>query len=333
MESALNIEGLQVSFFTDEGRVRAVTGASLTLARGETLGLVGESGCGKSVLAMSVLRLIPDPPGRVEGGRILFRGQDLLRVPAAELRAVRGKAVSMIFQEPATALSPLHRIGAQLVEAQRFHGVRSRAAARAAAAEWLHRVGIPDPAEGLRAWPHQLSGGMLQRVMIAMALMLDPEVLIADEPTTALDVTIQAQILDLLRALKKQESAVLLITHNMGVIREMCSRVAVMYAGEIVETGGVDELFARPLHPYTEALLRSMPELGAPGSRLPAIPGQVPSPLQFPAGCRFHDRCPCAVERCRREHPELERVGERAARCWLAPARAKTAAGAEAAHG
>jgi oligopeptide/dipeptide ABC transporter ATP-binding protein len=314
----LEIRDLCVSFATDEGAVRAVDRVSLSIGRGEVLGLVGESGCGKSVTALSILRLIPSPPGRIDSGCVRFHGRDLLAMPARELSAVRGQAIGMIFQEPMAALSPLHRVGAQLAEALRLHRAIGRREAWDTAAQWLRRVGIPDAEEKLHAYPHQLSGGMAQRVMIAIALMLRPELLIADEPTTALDVTIQAQILDLIRGLRDRDTAVLLITHDMGVIREMADRVAVMYASEIVESGPVDALFRDPLHPYTRALLASIPSLARRPARLPVIPGQVPAPLAYPAGCRFRERCPFAFGRCAGEHPALLPAGDgRAAACFL----------------
>ena len=299
----LEIRDLRVGFTVDEGYLRAVDGVSLDLAEGETLGLVGESGCGKSVTALSLLRLIPQPPGRIESGSVLFRGRDLLRLPVEELRAVRGRDISLIFQEPQQAFSPLHRIGDQLVETLQFHQPISRPDALRLAREWLERVGIGDPEERLYAYPHQLSGGMLQRIMIVMALFLHPALIIADEPTTALDVTIQAQIFSLMKALKEDRTALILITHDLGAIWEMCDRVAVMYASRIVETGTVAELFARPAHPYTQALMQSIPSLTHPAERLEVIPGQVPSPLAYPAGCRFQDRCPHAFARCRTEYP------------------------------
>ena len=318
----LSIQELCVSFDTDEGVVRAVDHVSLDILRGEVLGLVGESGCGKSVTAMSILRLIPSPPGRIDSGRILFRDGDLLTLPIRELRDVRGRHISMIFQEPMTALSPLHRIGRQLADTIRYHEKISARKARQAGEEWLDKVGLPDAAERMHSYPFQLSGGMRQRVMIATALMLQPALVIADEPTTALDVTIQAQVFDLMRAMRKRETSLLLITHDMGVIWEMCDRVAVMYASEIVETGPVLELFATPLHPYTEALLAAIPSLAGEGARLPAIPGQVPSPLEYPAGCRFRERCRYAFDRCAVEHPPLCTIGNRTARCFLAEERA-----------
>jgi len=287
----LSIHDLSVSFDTDEGTARAVSHVDLDIRRGETLGLVGESGCGKSVTAMSILCLVPSPPGRMESGRILFEGQDLLKLPARELQSIRGRQISMIFQEPMDALSPLHRIGHQLVEALQLHLPLPRQQAWQRATEWLGRVGIPDPGERMNAYPHELSGGMRQRVMIAMAVMMQPLLIIADEPTTALDVTIQAQIFDLIREVKSEQTAVLLITHDMGVVWEMCDRVAVMYASEIVELAPRDELFRNPLHPYTRALLKSIPSECPHGQELPSIPGQVPSSLQPLRGCHVKSRC------------------------------------------
>ena len=295
---ALRIEDLRVSFDTEQGELRAVDGVSLSLAPGETLGLVGESGCGKSVTAMSVLRLVPSPPGRIVSGRILFGGRNLATLPLRELRKIRGAAVGMVFQDPMTALSPLHRIGDQLLEALRLHRPVSRKEGLALAAEWLARCGIPDPQRCLREYPFRLSGGMQQRVMIASVLMTRPRLVIADEPTTALDVTVQAQVLDLMRNARDAETALLLITHDMAVVRRTCSRVAVMYAGRIVESGPVEEVFAHPRHPYTAALLDAMPSRHAPGERLPAIPGTLPSPLALPPGCRFAPRCPRATAEC-----------------------------------
>lgn len=317
MPALLDIQNLSVSFSTDEGRVPAVNQVSLRLERGQVLGLVGESGCGKSVTAMSILRLIPQPPGTIEDGKILFHGHDLLSLPIDELRGVRGRRIAMIFQEPMTALSPLHRIGAQLVETLRLHRDIARKDAWRIATHWLTKVGIADAEERMYAWPHQLSGGMRQRIMIAMALMLDPVLLIADEPTTALDVTVQAQIFDLMRDLMKKDAGLLLITHDMGVIWEMCTHVAVMYASEIVETGPVDDVFNAPLHPYTRALLAAIPGNATPQQKLPAIPGQVPSPLDLPKGCHFADRCKDVFDRCRQAHPELYSKGQQCSRCFL----------------
>ena len=316
MPNLLEINDLHVRFATDDGSVHAVDGVSLSLARGEILGLVGESGCGKSATAMSIPRLLPTPPASIPAGSIRFDGRDILGMPEKELRALRGRRIGVIFQDPMTSLSPLHRIGDQLDEVQLLHTGLPRAAVRAKSLEWLAKVGIPSPADCALALPHQLSGGMQQRVMIAMALMLDPDLVIADEPTTALDVTIQAQVLDLMLSLHRRDSALLLITHDMGVVRKMCTRVAVMYAGRIVESAPADELFANPLHPYTRALLAALPSIATRGRRLPTIPGQVPSALDFPPGCRFHPRCPCARPECAALATELREVAPgHAVRC------------------
>jgi peptide/nickel transport system ATP-binding protein/oligopeptide transport system ATP-binding protein len=296
-----------------------VDDVSLAIGRGELVGLVGESGCGKSVTALSVLRLVPRPPGRFLGGRILFRDRDLLTLPAEELHQVRGRRISMIFQEPMNALSPLHRVGHQLAEALRLHRPLTAVEARAITLGWLQRVGIPDPEERLHAYPYQLSGGMLQRVMIAMALMLEPDLVIADEPTTALDVTIQAQVLDLMLARRSQDTSVLLITHDLGVVWDTCTRMVVMYASRVVEEGPVRETFRDPRHPYTQALLRSIASLTGRGERLLSIEGQVPSALAYPPGCRFAPRCPFATDRCRAEQPPLYPQGDgRRSACFLA---------------
>ncbi len=323
MENLLDIRNLSISFKTDEGTVRAVDGLSLAINKGEVLGLVGESGCGKSVTAMSTLRLIASPPGSIDSGRIIFDNKDLLSVSIEELRKIRGKSISMIFQEPMTALSPLHCVGKQLVETLQFHSDIRYKEAWETGEQWLYKTGISDPKKNMYAYPFQLSGGMCQRIMIAMALMLDPKIIIADEPTTALDVTIQAQIFDLMREMKKKDTSLLLITHNMGIIREMCDRVAVMYAGEIVEVGTVKRIFDKPLHPYTKALMNSIPSISATKGKLESIPGQVPSPFNYPKGCRFHDRCKYTFDKCRKEHPELEKINDRQARCFLAKNRQK----------
>lgn len=317
----LSVEDLAVSFATDEGIVRAVDHVSFEVRQGEILGIVGESGCGKSVTAMSLLRLIPQPPGRIESGRAWFAGRDLLRLPVSDLRKVRGAEIGIIFQEPMTALSPLHRIGRQLVETQQFHRtIDSRTAWRNGVA-WLEKVGIPEPEERMYAYPYELSGGMRQRVMIAMVLMMEPKLVIADEPTTALDVTIQAQILSLLKEMKGRDTSVIFITHNLGVVMEMCSRMIVMYASQVVEEGPVADVFRRPGHPYTEALLKANPALAGARRRLETIPGQVPSALAYPAGCRFRARCPVAMASCATVHPELVTSGERKVRCLLADQR------------
>jgi peptide/nickel transport system ATP-binding protein/oligopeptide transport system ATP-binding protein len=315
----LDIRDLSVVFDTDDGTVLAVDNVSFSIAPGEVVGLVGESGCGKSVTALSLLRLIPRPPGRLLSGSVIFDGQDLLSLPPEQLRHIRGRRISMIFQEPTSALSPLHRVGEQLVETLQLHSAIGEREAWRIGADWLGKVGIPDPEERMRAYPFELSGGMLQRVMIGMALMLDPAVVIADEPTTALDVTIQAQVLDLLRAMKRRDTALLLITHDLGVVWEMCDRVVVMYAARIVEEGPRRELFEHPTHPYTQALLESAVSLSQRSERLASIEGQVPSPLAFPPGCRFAPRCRHATDRCRRETPPLYDLGAgRRSACYLA---------------
>jgi peptide/nickel transport system ATP-binding protein len=293
-----------------------VDGVSLTVARGEVLALVGESGCGKSVTALSILRLVPRP-GRIDRGEIHLDGHDVRALPIPALRRVRGRIAAMIFQEPATSLNPVLTAGAQVTEAIRLHERVSRRAARDRARALLEEVGIPDPAERLDAFPHQLSGGMKQRVMIAMALATRPKLLIADEPTTALDVTVQAQILALLRDLQQRLGmAILLITHDFGIVNELADRVAVMYAGAIVEEGGRHDVLARPRHPYTRGLLRSMPALARPGERLVEIPGAVPSIGGWPDGCRFHPRCPLVFEPCHTIDPGWTRVAPaHAARC------------------
>ncbi|MGB9181951.1 MAG: ABC transporter ATP-binding protein [Pyrinomonadaceae bacterium] len=302
MEHLLEVKNLQTHFPTRAGLVRAVDGVSFHVERGELLGLVGESGCGKSMTALSVMRLIA-PPGRIVGGEILFEGENLLKVSDERMREIRGDDIAMIFQDPMTSLNPVFTVGEQIAEALRLHRKLSRKAARAAAIEAMKEVAIPDPARRVGDYPHQLSGGMRQRVMIAMALACDPKLLIADEPTTALDVTIQAQILELLNELRKtRELGVLLITHDLGVVAETADRVCVMYTGRIVEESPVEELFARPKHPYTEGLLRSVPKLTAEHvakvNRLETIEGVVPSPTALPEGCHFAPRCSHRMPRC-----------------------------------
>jgi len=315
----LDVRNLNVSFHTDDGVFKAVDNVSLQAQRGEIVGLVGESGCGKSVTALSILKLIPSPPGKIDSGQIYFKGHDLLKLDAAELRQIRGKAVSMIFQEPLSALSPLQRIGQQLVEALKIHNDISRKKAWALAAEWLEKVKIPGVNERMFAYPFQLSGGMQQRVMIAMAMMLDPDLIIADEPTTALDVTIQAKIFSLIKEMRQEKTSILLITHDMGVIWERCDRVVVMYASRIAEEASKDDIFIKPAHPYTRGLLNSIPKLAADSGRLEAIPGQVPSPFNYPSGCHFRDRCPHAFDRCVHEIPPLMDLGgSHRAACWIA---------------
>ena len=318
MSNLLSVENLAVEFAAETGVARAVDGVSFEVRPGEVLGVVGESGCGKSVTAMSILRLIPRPPGRFASGRILFKGDDLLTLPVEKLRAIRGAKISMIFQDPMQSLSPLHKIGDQMVETIQLHRKVDHAEAWKTGEEWLSKVGIPDAAARMRCWPFELSGGMRQRVMIAMALMLSPDLIIADEPTTALDVTIQAQIFDLMRQMKSANTSVILITHDMGVIWEMCDRVLVMYASKIVETGTARQVFQNPRHPYTQGLLRSMPRVKQAGARLASIPGQVPPPTNYPPGCHFCDRCPHAFDRCKREKPPLFDAGEnQQAACFL----------------
>jgi oligopeptide/dipeptide ABC transporter ATP-binding protein len=289
----LEIEDLQVGFDTESGLLRAVDGVSFQIRAGQTLGLVGESGCGKSVTASAILRLVPSPPGRILGGSVRFGGTDVLKLPARELTRVRGTEISMIFQDPMTSLNPVFTVEKQMGEVLRLRFGMDRAAARDRSAEMLRTVGIADPDSRLGSYPHELSGGMKQRVMIAMALLCEPQLLIADEPTTALDVTIQAQILELIRELQRRTgTAVLFITHDMGVVAEMCDEVAVMYAGRIVEQGEAVDIFERSQHPYTRGLLRSIPRRGYPRKAdLPTIEGLVPSLLDPPAGCRFADRC------------------------------------------
>ena len=316
----LAVDDLRTCFRTEEGVARAVDGISYNIRVGETFSLVGESGCGKSVSAMSILRLVPDPPGRIESGRILFKGRDLLRLSEEEMRQVRGNEIAMIFQEVMTSLNPVFTIGAQIVEAVVVHqGLRAKPATDRAV-EVLRQVGMPEPQRRIHDYPHQLSGGLRQRAMIAMALACAPSLLIADEPTTALDVTIQAQILDLLKELQRQRGlSVLLITHDLSVVAENAERVAVMYAGRIMESADVGELFREPLHPYTEGLFACIPRLDAERKPLETIPGSVPDPLHFPAGCRFHPRCRrCGNDsRCLTLEPPLREVAlDHWVACW-----------------
>jgi len=311
-DTLLEIRNLQTCFDTDDGVVRAVAGVSYRIEKGETLGVVGESGCGKSVTAMSILQLNPVPPTRYAGGQILFRGRDLLTLPEPELRKVRGNEIAMIFQEPMTSLNPVYTVGAQITEVLALHRGMKPREAREQAIGMLRKVGIPSPETRVDEYPHQMSGGMKQRVMIAMALACDPALLIADEPTTALDVTIQAQILELLKEMQAQMGmSILLITHDLGVVAETSDHVAVMYAGRIVEYAATDELFARPLHPYTWGLFQSLPEMHAVGDRrLREIPGTVPNPLNIPSGCPFRTRCGNAIARCAAEEPPLAPHGD-----------------------
>ncbi|QXM24826.1 ABC transporter ATP-binding protein [Elioraea tepida] len=322
----LEIENLRTVFRSSAGDLPAVDGVSLSVRPGRTLGIVGESGCGKSVLSLSVMRLVPRP-GRIAGGAIRFDGRDLLALPEAEMRALRGGSIGMIFQEPMTSLNPVHTVGRQIVEAVRAHRDLSPKAAKELAIESLRRVRIPAPERRFEEYPHQLSGGMRQRVMIAMALACAPRLLIADEPTTALDVTIQAQILDLLRALQEETGmAIILITHDLGVVAEMADEVAVMYGGRVVETGPVQAVFGDAQHPYTLGLFGSVPRLDGESQTLLAIEGTVPPPFALPRGCRFHPRCGFATERCRVEMPELRSLGPgHVVACWQAPVEAALA--------
>jgi oligopeptide/dipeptide ABC transporter ATP-binding protein len=322
-EKLLEVKNLQTSFFTERGEVKAVDHINFDLYKGKTLGIVGESGCGKSVTSLSIMRLIPSPPGKIVGGEILYKGQDLLKLNMEQMRKIRGNEISMIFQEPMTSLNPVFTIGNQLVEAIRLHQDLSSSAARDKAVEMLKLVGIPAPDKRVKDYPHQLSGGMRQRVMIAMALSCNPQILIADEPTTALDVTIQAQILDLLRDLQQKVGlAIMLITHDLGVVAEMAHEVVVMYAGTVVERAPVHELFASPKHPYTQGLLNSIPVLNrdpsgkVKKSRLEPIPGIVPNLLDLPMGCRFQERCKFVTAECRGVEPELRTLSpNHSARC------------------
>jgi len=318
----LAVEDLKTHFFTRDGIVRAVDGVSFTVARGETLAIVGESGCGKSVTSLSILRLIASPPGRTVAGRVVFEGRDLLGLSMAQMRRIRGDAISMIFQEPMTSLNPVLTIGRQIAEVLTLHRGLSRERAAGRALDMLKLVHISEGERRAGQYPHELSGGMRQRVMIAMALACEPKLLIADEPTTALDVTIQAQILDLMRELKSRTgTAIVLITHDLGVVAEMAQRVVVMYAGRKVEEATVADLFARPRHPYTRGLLDSMPKLRARTAerRLAEIPGTVPSLMEPIAGCTFAPRCALATDRCRGEYPPLEeKAPGHVAACWYA---------------
>jgi oligopeptide transport system ATP-binding protein len=315
----LEVHDLRTQFFTPEGVVKAVDGVSFELNAGETLGIVGESGCGKSVTALSVMRLL-QRPGKIVGGKVMFMGRDLTKVSEGEMREVRGEEIAMIFQDPMTSLNPVFRTGWQVAEPVRLHRNMDKARAMGVAVEMLGKVGIPSPASRARDYPHQFSGGMRQRAMIAMGLTTQPKVLIADEPTTALDVTIQAQILQLLRDVNREfGTATILITHNLGVVAGMCERVMVMYAGRIVESGPTEDVFAHPKHPYTWSLLRSIPRLDADAHEpLKPIEGLPPDLTSLPTGCAFHPRCPFKVERCLRDTPELNRVGDtQLAACWV----------------
>lgn len=317
-EKLLEIKHLKTYFYTEEGVSKAVDGVDFEIYPGETLGVVGESGCGKSVTSLSIMRLIPEPPGKIVDGEIYFKGKNLLEYSQEEMRAIRGNDISMIFQEPMTSLNPVFTVGDQISEAILIHKNVSKKEAMEQSVEMLRKVGIPLPEQRVNEYPHQLSGGMRQRVMIAMALSCNPQLLIADEPTTALDVTIQAQILDLMNDLKdKFNMSIMMITHDLGVIAEISDRVAVMYAGKVVEYTDVRTLFADPKHPYTWGLMNSIPRLDQEVERLQAIPGVVPSSLEFPKGCRYHTRCPLADDKCIAEEPEIEEVEEgHKVRCW-----------------
>ena len=317
-EPLLAVDDLRVHLFTSGGVVRAVDSVGFSLPAGASLGIVGESGCGKTMTALALMRLLPSPPARIVSGRILFDGEDVVALNQARLRELRGNAMAMIYQDPMTSLNPVFSVGEQIAEAVRLHHGASQAAAMARAVEMLELVGIPDPARCARSYPHQLSGGMRQRAVIAMALACHPKLLIADEPTTALDVTIQAQILDLMRRLQRElGTAIILITHDLGVVADLVDTVVVMYAGKVVERAPARRLFATPRHPYTQGLLRSVPSVETREHRMRTIEGTVPSPLALPPGCRFHPRCALAREVCRSEEPPLvsDGAGGEAA-CW-----------------
>jgi oligopeptide/dipeptide ABC transporter ATP-binding protein len=317
----LAVDNLCVHLFTPRGVVRAVDGVEFSLAAGASLGIVGESGCGKTMTALALMRLIPSPPARIVSGRIMFDGEDIAALDEARLRELRGNAMAMIYQDPMTTLNPVFTVGEQIAEAVRLHRDASRATAMARAVEMLDLVGIPDPSRCARSYPHQLSGGMRQRAVIAMALACHPKLLIADEPTTALDVTIQAQILDLMRRVQRElGTAIILITHDLGVIADLVDTVVVMYAGKVVERAPVKRLFAAPRHPYTQGLLRSVPSLDAREHRMRTIEGAVPSAFAMPQGCRFHPRCALARDLCRTDEPPVvsDGMGGEAA-CWALP--------------
>ena len=319
-ENLLEVKHLRTEFFSSKkSSVTAVDDVSFDIKKGEIVGLVGESGCGKSVTSLSIMQLLKDTPGKITNGEVIFQGHNLLDASKKEMLDIRGDKMSMIFQEPMSSLNPSMRIDKQMIEGIRLHTPLTKAEARKKAADILSQVGIPDPQRVLKNYPHQLSGGMSQRVMIAMAMSCEPDLLIADEPTTALDVTIQAQILELMKKIQQDKGmSILLITHDLGVVAEMCSRVIVMYAGKIVEEAPVEILFATPTHPYTQGLIASVPKLGSGVKVLPSIPGSVPDLSAMPKGCRFAPRCKYATEKCHQEQPELLSVGEKQkCRCWL----------------
>jgi oligopeptide/dipeptide ABC transporter ATP-binding protein len=319
MDYLLQVKDLQTNFYTDECVVRAVDGVSFNIKPGQIVGVVGESGCGKSVVSQSIMRLVAYPPGRIDGGQILYKGEDLLKKSEREMRKIRGNEIAMIFQEPMTSFTPVYTIGDQVSEAIRLHQGVSKGEALNKAADMLKLVGIPRAREILREYPHRLSGGMRQRAMIAMALSCNPSLLIADEPTTALDVTIQAQILELMKELQhKINTAIIFITHDLGVIAEMAQHILVMYAGKVVEDASLESLFVEPFHPYTSGLIKSKPKLGESKELLDFIPGMVPNPAEMPVGCAFNPRCPQAMDLCRKKIPDMveARPGHRV-RCWL----------------
>jgi peptide/nickel transport system ATP-binding protein len=317
-ETLLEVKNLHTHFFTEHGVVPSVNGVSFEVKKGETVGIVGESGCGKSVTSLSLLQLV-DESGKIVNGEILFDGEDLIKYSKKQMRKIRGNKVSMIFQEPLTSLNPVFTIGSQISEAIRLHQKVSKEEAKKKTIEMIKKVGIPRAEKNYYAFPHLLSGGMRQRVMIAMALSCNPQLLIADEPTTALDVTIQAQILNLMKDLSKEyQTSIIMITHDLGVIAEMVDRVIVMYAGQIVEQNNVFELFKNPKHPYTKGLLNSTPKIHQLEDQLESIEGNVPSPFEMPMGCKFHPRCPFAIEKCLNQEPPLFQAGDGSeVRCWL----------------
>ncbi len=318
MEHILDIRNLHIQFDSDGSTARAVNGVNLTIERGETLGLVGETGAGKTTTALGILNLIPHPPGKITEGEIFFQGEDLLKKPVRELQSIRGNQISMIFQDPMTALNPVLTVCEQIAEVIKLHQKCSHAKAEEGAARMMELVGIP--AERMREYPHQFSGGMKQRIVIAIALACNPQLLIADEPTTALDVTIQAQVLKLMKNLQRQfATSLLLITHDLGVVAEVCDKVAIMYAGEIIECGTAEHIFEHTAHPYTKGLFASIPSLDEDVERLQPIPGMMPDPAELPPGCKFCDRCPLAEERCKTVHPEMiELENGHTVRCLLA---------------
>ena len=318
-KTLVEFKNLKTYFHTEAGVVKAVNDVSFKIKEGETVCVVGESGCGKSVTSMSLMRLIQAPIGKIEGGEIFYKGKDILKLTDEEMRKIRGNEIAMIFQEPMSSLNPVFTVGSQIMEAIMLHQQCDKKVARERAIEMIKLVGIPRADEIVDAYPHELSGGMRQRIMIAMALSCNPNVLIADEPTTALDVTIQAQILDLMRKIKKElNTAILLITHDLGVVAEMADYVVVMYAGKVIEEGPVLDIFSNPAHPYTKGLLKSKPVLGSGAERLYSIPGQVPNPVGMKDSCYFNDRCECCMEKCKSEIPHLRKVSENhKVACWL----------------